>query len=115
MNVEKTNYENLPQNVHTKEELVCLPDEFLSDDKARPLQNKSSDGTTYKYALRPMFYSVFLILLIEGLERFAFYGIQFSETNYLIGTYNPHWNANMTGSQATAFVSATTGLAYTGT
>ena len=73
MDVDK-NYDNLPTNVSTKDELACLPPEFLSGDRRRPLKNTASDGTVYNYALRPMLYSVFLILLIEGLERFAYYG-----------------------------------------
>jgi len=106
------NHDNLPTNVSSEAELACLPEEFLSDDPRRPLFNKDADGSKYNYALRPMFYSVILILLIEGLERFAYYGINFSQTNYLIGKYDPTWNANMTSVQATSFVSATIGLAY---
>jgi len=83
MDVE-TKYDNLPSDVNTKDKLACLPEEFLSDTKDRPLKSMGKDGTVYYYALKPLLYSVFLILLIEGLERFAYYGIQFSETNYLV-------------------------------
>lgn len=112
----------LPSNVNSKEQLVHLPEEYLSNDASRPLlfvdttrttkptiiednestSNGMDEGTTigyaeeveseqkqpkfmqFKYALRPLWYSVIFILLIECLERLSYYGINNTET----GTYN---------------------------
>ena len=68
--------EDLPTNVHTKDSLLCLPEEFQSDNPKRPLQYYSDvDKKTYTYSLNPLFYSVIFILVIECLERFTYYGI----------------------------------------
>lgn len=100
--------DNLPTNVHLKEELALLPEKYLSDDPQRPLYLHP-----YKYALKPLFYSVLFILIIEGLERFTYYGINTTETAYLIGDYDEDWNANMTDVRAASYTSASVGIAYT--
>jgi hypothetical protein len=70
----ETNYADLPHNVSTHAQLALLPEEFLSDDPKRPLKYKTESGDTYTYALQPLLYSVIFIMLIEGLERFSYYG-----------------------------------------
>ena len=70
-------------------------------------------GHTYTYALNPLTYSVFLILVLELLERFSFYGVFMTQTNYLTGSYDDEWNADMTSMDAASLVSLSTAVAYT--
>jgi hypothetical protein len=86
---------DIPTNVCSVEQLGDLPDECLSGDPIRPLQHFDEDGRCDTYALNPMLYSVFMILLTEGIERFAFYGINYTQTLYLTGAYDKDWNADM--------------------
>lgn len=103
----------LPANVCTEEQLESLPDECLSGDPLHPLLFTDSTGDTYKYHLNPMAYSVICILVVELLERFAFYGINYTQAAYLTGAYNPDWNANMQAVEASSYVSVSTAIAYT--
>jgi len=103
----------LPNNVSTHEQLALLPDEVLSGDKSRPLLHVDDAGEEYHYALRPMFYSVIFILFVELLERFSFYGINYTQTSYLTGAYNPDWNAGYSSIGASSYVSISTAIAYT--
>jgi dipeptide/tripeptide permease len=103
----------LPTNVDSTEHLEAVPDEYLSGDFHRPLLHTDAYcGSKYKYALKPLFYSAIFILLIELLERFSYYGIVNTQTPYLVGQYNPSWNANMTGVEASSYVSGSTAIAY---
>ena len=104
---------DLPTNVISEEQLALLPDKYLSDDPKRPLLLTSVTGEKYKYALRPVFYSVMSILVIECLERLAYYGVNNTETEFLTGSYNPLWNANMTSVSAVSYTSASVAIAYT--
>lgn len=87
--------DNVPTNVSEPNQLADLPEECLSGDPVRPLQHFDEDGKVCYYALNPMVYSVFMILLMEGIERFAFYGINYTQTSYLTGSYDRDWNAGM--------------------
>jgi len=63
--------DDLPSNVCERSQLKLLPKECLSsDDDERPLRHVDDQGKAYHYALKPMTYSVYLILLVELLERF---------------------------------------------
>jgi POT family proton-dependent oligopeptide transporter len=70
-------------------------------------------GHTYHYYLNPMTSSVIMILLIEMLERFCFYGINYTTTSFLTGQYNDDWNADLASIQASSYVSISTAVAYT--
>ena len=109
------NSDAIATNVCRPEQLVHLPPECLSTlDPRRPLQHFHEDGVTVStYALQPMMYSVFVILLMEGIERFAFYGINYTQTSYLTGEYNNDWNANMDAISASSYVSISVAVAYT--
>lgn len=106
-------FEDLPTNVSTEAQLKVLPAECLSGNKARPLLHVDESGNFLQFALRPMTYSVCFILLIELLERFSFYGIQYTQTSFLTGAYNEHWNAGMEAVPASTYVSVSTAVAYT--
>lgn len=67
--------DELPTNVQEQEQLALLPPECLSGDKERPLRHVDDKGNSYHYALKPMTYSVVLVLMVELLERFSFYGM----------------------------------------
>ena len=88
------------QNIHLTRisevaHLSSLPSEFLTHDSLRPLlhidesTSDNDDGTVniteYKYYLNPMKSCVIFILLVEMLERFSFYGINYTTTAYLTG------------------------------
>ena len=103
-----TSDDDAPTNVSTEEQLSDLPEECLSGDPVRPLQHFDEDGNVFHYALRPMVYSVFMILLTEGVERFAFYGINYTQTSYLTGTYDKNWNAGMYAISASSVRSRST-------
>lgn len=100
-------------SIGTAAQLASVPDKFLSNDPKRPLQYMDDDGSVYTYSLRPLFYSVVFILLIELLERFSYYGLTNTQLEYLVGHYNPEWNAGLTSIQASSFVGASSALAYT--
>jgi dipeptide/tripeptide permease len=105
--------DDLPSNVCTQEQLDLLPQECLSGNPDRPLRHVDEMGEVTHYALQPMFYSVIFILLVELLERFSFYGIDYTQTSYLTGVYNEHWNAGMSSVTASSYVSVSTAIAYT--
>lgn len=105
--------DDLPTNISSEEQLTNLPDFCLSGNKERPLRHVNERGGISTYALQPMFYSVIFILLVELLERFAFYGIQYTQTSFLTGAYNHNWNAGMTAVGASSYVSISTAVAYT--
>ena len=87
-----------------------------NDDLAhreRPLRHVDESGNEFFYSLKPMKYSVVFILLVELFERFAFYGIYYTQTLFLTGAYNKDWNAGFASVEASSFVSASTMIAYT--
>lgn len=104
----------LPIDVHTKEQLELVPEKYLSDNPIRPLKMvDEKTGETFTYSLNPMLYSAICILVIEGLERLSYYGINTTQTAYLLGAYNEEWNAGMTSVQASSYTSTSIALAYT--
>lgn len=105
--------DELPTNVSSEEQLATLPDICRSGNKERPLRHVNEKGQVSTYALAPMFYSVIFILLVELLERFSFYGVNYTQTSFLTGVYDSHWNAGMTSVGASSFVSISTAVAYT--
>ncbi|KAG7365351.1 POT family protein [Nitzschia inconspicua] len=104
--------DNLPTNICSEEQLASLPDVCLSGNKNRPLRHVNEQGDVSTYALRPMYYSVIFILLVELLERFSFYGVNYTQTSFLTGAYNEDWNADMTAIGASSYVSISTAVAY---
>ena len=107
--------DEIPSNVSSEEQLIKLPIEYLSENPAKPLQHVGSKATdqVQEYALNPLKYSVIFILLVELLERFAFYGINYTQTAYLTGSYNRDWNSGMSSVEASSLVSISTAIAYT--
>jgi proton-dependent oligopeptide transporter, POT family len=105
--------ESIPTNVSTDDQLALVPDEFKSNNKQRPLKLKDDRGEVNMYYLKPMVSSVIFILMIELLERFSFYGINYTQTSFLTGAYNKHWNADMSAVKASSYVSISTAIAYT--
>lgn len=105
--------DELPGDISTLDQLSLIPEECLSNNPLRPLLHTDSHGNSYTYALNPLYYSVFLILILELLERFSFYGLYLSQTNYLTGAYDEDWNANMTSMEAASLISLSTAVAYT--
>eukprot|EP00978_Attheya_sp_CCMP212_P008678 scaffold20416_cov51-Attheya_sp.AAC.2 len=103
----------LPTNVTTMEQLMTLPAEFRSGDPERPLRYEDDRGNVYTYALQPMKYSVTFILLVEFLERFTFYGLNYTQCAFLTGVYNEDWNAGMSSVAASSYVSVAIAIAYT--
>jgi len=119
--------DDLPTNVSEESQLSSLPQECLafsekgngSDNgedatrRERPLRHVDDSGNEFFYSLKPLKYSVVFILLVELFERFAFYGIYYTQTLFLTGAYNKDWNAGFASVQASSFVSASTMIAYT--
>ena len=103
----------IPSNVGDESQLYLVPEDCLSGDDVRPLLHIDDLGNKYRYALQPMVYSVILILIVELLERFCFYGIYYTQTLFLTGAYNEDWNAGFASVKATSFVSMSTMVAYT--
>jgi POT family proton-dependent oligopeptide transporter len=120
----------LPGHVQTWAQLQHLPTDYLNlvdhhhhhlsgsgihhyRDHHRPLVHVDAHGNYYTHALNPLKYSVFIILILELLERFSFYGLYMSQTNYLTGSYNENWNANMSSMEAASIISLSTAVAYT--
>jgi proton-dependent oligopeptide transporter, POT family len=106
--------EDLPSRVDSVEQLKDLPPECLSHkDPRRPLRHVDDQHVESTYSLTPTSYSVALILVVELLERFSFYGIYYTQTLYLTGVYNQDWNPGLTSVHAASFVSTSTAVAYT--
>jgi proton-dependent oligopeptide transporter, POT family len=105
--------DDLPNNVCREDQLALLPSECLSGDSVRPLRHVDESGEESFYALQPMRYSVIFILLVELFERFSFYGLNYTQTSYLTGVYDPKWNAGMAAVTASSFVSISVAVAYT--
>ena len=105
--------EEVFDNVQCEEDLARVPAEFLSGDAKRPLLSRDEVGHTYMHVLKPLFYSVCFILLVELLERLAYYGVVFTQLSYLSGHYDPAWSANMTSVEASAFVGSSVAITYT--
>lgn len=97
-------------DVNSREKLALVPEHFRSDDSARPLLHVDGDGDAFRYALRPLRYCVFLILVVEGLERFSYYGLANSQLEYLTGGFDAGWNAGMSAVDAADFVSSSAAL-----
>ena len=104
--------DNLPNNVCEPAQLALLPDVCLSGHKKRPLRHVNEQGLVSTYSLNPMTYSVIFILLVELLERFSFYGINYTQTAFLTGQYNDDWNAGFNAIKASSYVSISTAVAY---
>ena len=83
-------------------------DDHPHSHRYRPLIYNSN-----RYALNPLRYSVFFILIIEALERFSYYGLVYTQTPFLTGVYDAGWNAGMSAIQASAVVAASTAIAFT--
>jgi POT family proton-dependent oligopeptide transporter len=105
--------EEVFDNVQCEEDLARVPAEFLSGDAKRPLLSRDEADNTYTHVLKPLFYSVCFILLVELLERLAYYGVVFTQLSYLSGHYDPAWSANMTSVEASAFVGSSVAITYT--
>lgn len=103
---------DLPNNISTDEQLSSIPDVCLSGNKQRPLRHVNERGDVSTYSLRPMYYSVIFILLVELLERFSFYGVNYTQTSFLTGEYDREWNAGMSAIAASSYVSISTAVAY---
>ena len=108
-----TDSDDLPTNVCDEKQLATLPEICLSGSQQRPLKHVTEKGETFSYCLRPMFYSVIFILMVELLERFSYYGIVYTQTMFLTGAYNEDWNAGFTSVKAASYVSIATAVAYT--
>ena len=122
------NEEELPNNVCTEQQLSSLPIVCLNQNsktnKERPLRHVDEHGNVHTYALRPMFYSVIFILMVELLERFCFYGLNYTMTSFLTGAYDDRkekkahlqsferWDADMSAISASSMVSISTAVAY---
>lgn len=103
----------LPTNVNTVEQLALLPTECLSGNPHRPLRHVDDQGRVSEYALNPNASIVLLVLVVEMMERFSYYGVYYTLTMYLTGVYNEDWNAGWTAVEASSYVSLSTAIAYT--
>jgi proton-dependent oligopeptide transporter, POT family len=108
----------LPTDVCESSQLGMLPKECLSTaDPDRPLRHVDGHGRESLFSLRPLAYSVGQILLVELLERFSFYGIFYTQTLFLTGSYSrpgsEEWDPGFTSVEASTMVSVSTAVAYT--
>ena len=112
--VETTN--EVPEDVNSVEQLDLVPDTYLSDDPKRPLKYEVN-GAVHKFALKPLFYSVIFILLVEAIERLSYYGVSYTATSYFTGHYAnqtgyPDWSPALGSVEASSWVSISTSIAY---
>lgn len=105
--------QELPNDVSSKDQLACLPEQYLSDDPRRPLQRTEDDGAIHKYALNPLWYSAILVLIVVMMNGFSALGFAVSQTTFLTGEYDPSYAANLTEVQASSIVSASMGISFT--
>lgn len=103
---------DLPTNVCTVAQLALLPPECRSGDARRPLRHVDDRGAVSHYALNP-WPTIALVLAVETMERFAYYGVYYTLTLYLTGVYDADWNAGFTSVEAASYVSLSTAVAYT--
>jgi len=120
------NDEELPNDISRVEQLSSLPLVCLNQNsktkKERPLRHVDENGIVSTYSLSPMTYSVIFILMVELLERFSFYGVNYTMTSFLTGAYDDRkkhfteserWNPDMSAISASSMVSISTAIAYT--
>lgn len=108
---DRADEDTLPSDVNSKEQLSLLPEKYLSDDPKRPLL-LTIDGQSFKYALKPLYYSAAIVLIIELFERLAFYGINNTQTEFLTGGYNPNWSPDMQPVVASSYTQLAYNIAY---
>jgi len=87
---------------------MLIPEEYQSGDPSRPLKYTDDKGFEYTYYLDPMWKATIFILLLEGMERFAYYVLQPEFYTFLT---NPAF-AGMTQADAAALVSVFGGISY---
>ena len=51
--------------------------------------------------------------MFPACERFSFYGINYTQTAYMTGVYDPKWNAGLDSVMASSFGSFSVAVAYT--
>ncbi|GBG25279.1 Protein NRT1/ PTR FAMILY 8.4 [Hondaea fermentalgiana] len=102
---------DLPDDIRSEDQLSLVPEAYRSDNPKRPLKSKDAAGNEYTYVLKPMWYCVVLILLMELLERLSYYGINFTQTAYLTGSYGD-WSPLLGSTQASSWVLTSTAIAY---
>ena len=117
--------EDLPGDVDSAAKLQGIPPEYLSGQVQKPLKlvvndddnngEEEEEEEERLYVLKPMFYSVVFILLVELLERFAYYGLNFTGVSFLSGVYDPDWNPGLSAVAASSDVSISIFVAYTST
>lgn len=106
--------DDIPTNVCTKEQLAQLPEACRSDRYPhRPLVHyDATTGEPSYYSLRPLAYAAANVLVVETMERLAFYGVNYTQASYLTGVYNEDWNANMDAIPASTYVAVSVAVAY---
>lgn len=100
-----------PDDVSKEEQLALLPAIYLTGNEKRPLKSVDAAGNEYSHVLKPMTYCVMLILLMELLERLSYYGINFTQTAYLTGTYSD-WSPDLDSVTASSWTLTATAIAY---
>lgn len=75
--------DDVPSNICRTDQLDTLPEECLSGDPERPLQHFDEAGNMAKYSLNPMVYAAIFVLMVEMMERLAFYGLNYTQASYL--------------------------------
>uniref|UniRef100_A0A7S2WJF0 Uncharacterized protein n=1 Tax=Mucochytrium quahogii TaxID=96639 RepID=A0A7S2WJF0_9STRA len=100
------------QNVCKPQDLQDVPQQHLSGNPKRPLKLEDDSSNLYTYVLNPLLYCVWLILLVEAMERFAFYGINMTTQSFLTGFYNADWNAGMSSTEASSVIFESGAIAY---
>lgn len=86
----------------------AIPAEYVSGNEERPLKFTDANGNSYNYFQDPMWKAAVFVLLLEGLERFAYYTIQPEFPSFLT---NPAFGA-LTQSEASAMISTSSALSY---
>mmetsp|Transcript_13436 Transcript_13436/g.23152 ORF Transcript_13436/g.23152 Transcript_13436/m.23152 type:complete len:581 (-) Transcript_13436:85-1827(-) len=102
---------NLPDDISSEEQLSVVPAVYLSGDPKRPLLSVDAAGNSYTHVLKPMRSCVMLILMMELLERLSYYGINFTQTAYLTGSYGD-WSPQLDSVTASSWTLTATAIAY---
>jgi hypothetical protein len=106
-----------------KEQLALLPEKYISNESKLPLlfayntvktagETDTKKQIDFKYAHRPMWYGVIFLLLYQVPESFADLAIATTETELLLGAYQPSFSPHLSAGKATTYTNISIGVKY---
>ena len=102
-----------PTDIDSVTKLDGVPECYKTGDVVKPLRFVDENGQVRLFVLNPMHHAVY-ILSIEVLERFGYYGLNFTVAAFLMGLYSDSadWNPGFSAVRASSDTSLSIFIAY---